>query len=360
MLAAAGPGDLLAAVADSRAAHGYSSRFGNDAQLYPLGYLGPGLAAVTLPTPRCGHAARSGEDDLAADREGIELADGDDVLDLVDEVIFGEPEQVAGCLAAVDAGAGVGDHLDEFRDRRDVELAHLAFQVAGHQAGHAGQGAGEGREVQARVADRGHLDVLVALLADRVEAEEGEEHTGFDTLGAGAVGHDQRRVDALKRAFGDNDRDFLDAGVHDRTILSVCSDAAAWLGNPGDPRGGLGRSLGEQLVQLLDGHARGLAEDADRGTGPLGLVFGAHEPDDLPVPRRQLVDAGRLGDLWRHVLAPLGRIDEETLVVDGDAVAGVGSGRHRQHLLRVIIGDRRRRLRPARGGGSCRGRAWRN
>src|ERR1035441_6791097 len=44
MLAAARPGDLLAAVADSWAAHGYSSRFGNDAQLYPLGYLGPGLA----------------------------------------------------------------------------------------------------------------------------------------------------------------------------------------------------------------------------------------------------------------------------------------------------------------------------
>ncbi len=28
------------------------------------------------------------------------------------------------------------------------------------------------------------------------------------------------------------------------------------------------------------------------------------------------------------------RIDEETLVVDGDAVAGAGSGRHRQHLLK--------------------------
>src|ERR1022692_103359 len=138
------------------------------------------------------------------------------------------------------------------------------------------------------------------------------------------------------------------------------SDAAAWLGDPGDPGGGLGRSLGEELVQLLDADAGGLAEDADGGTGPLGLVFGAHEPDDLPVPRRQLVDAGRLGDLWRHVLGPLGRIDEETLVVDGDAVADVGSGRHRQHLLRVIIGDRRRRLRPARGGGSCRAQAWWN
>src|ERR1017187_3128390 len=188
MLAAAGPGDLLAAVADSRAAHGYSSRFGNDAQLYPLGYLGPGLAAVTLPTPRCGHAARSGEDDLAADREGIELADGDDVLDLVDEVIFGEPEQVAGCLAAVDAGAGVGDHLDEFRDRRDVELAPLAFPVCRPHA------------VQAGVADCGDLDVLVAFPVDGVEAEEGEEQVGLDAFGPSAVGHDQCRVDALQRS----------------------------------------------------------------------------------------------------------------------------------------------------------------
>ena len=59
------------------------------------------MAAVTRPTPRCGHAVRSGEDDLAAGREGIELAHRDDVLDLVDEVILGDAEQVAGCLAAV-------------------------------------------------------------------------------------------------------------------------------------------------------------------------------------------------------------------------------------------------------------------
>src|ERR1051326_2231787 len=33
------------------------------------------------------------------------------------------------------------------------------------------------------------------------------------------------------------------------------SDAAAGLGNAGDFRGELGRALGEELVQLLDGHA---------------------------------------------------------------------------------------------------------
>src|ERR1035441_6905130 len=63
------------------------------------------------------------------------------------------------------------------------------------------------------------------------------------------------------------------------------SDAAARLGDAGDPGGGLGRSLGEELVQLLDAHAGGLAEDADGGSGALGLVLGPHEPDDLPVPR---------------------------------------------------------------------------
>src|ERR1039458_7654627 len=104
------------------------------------------------------------------------------------------------------------------------------------------------------------------------------------------------------------------------------SDAAARLGDAGDPGGGLGRSLGEELVQLLDAHAGGLAEDADGGTGSLGLVLGPHEPDDLPVPGRQGLDAGRFGDLRRHVLGPLGRINEKTFLVDVHVVAGVGGG----------------------------------
>jgi hypothetical protein len=57
---------------------------------------------------------------------------------------------------------------------------------------------------------------------------------------------------------------------------------AAW--NAGDLGGDLGGALGEQLVELLDRHAGGLAEDAYGGAGALGLVLGAHEPDDLPVP----------------------------------------------------------------------------
>jgi len=64
--------------------------------------------------------------------------------------------------------------------------------------------------VHARVADGGDLDLRVAVGADRVEAEEGEEEVGLDAFHAGAVGHDQAGVDALERALGDHDRDLLD------------------------------------------------------------------------------------------------------------------------------------------------------
>ena len=67
--------------------------------------------------------------------------------------------------------------------------------------------------MQAGVADRGELDVLVPGLVDGIQAEEREEEVRFDALGAGAVGHDQRRVDALKRAPGHDDGDFLDTAV---------------------------------------------------------------------------------------------------------------------------------------------------
>src|SRR5262245_51662775 len=47
------------------------------------------------------------EDNLAAGGEVIELAHGDDVLDLPDEVVPGEAEEIHRCLARVQAGAGV-------------------------------------------------------------------------------------------------------------------------------------------------------------------------------------------------------------------------------------------------------------
>src|SRR5579859_7899508 len=112
------------------------------------------------------------------------------------------------------------------------------------------------------------------------------------------------------------------------SMVIVLSDAATRLGYAGDLGGELGGTLREELVELLDGDAGGLAEDADRGPGALGLVLGAHEPDDLPVPRRQLADARGAGDLRGHLLGPLARVGEESFVVDRHVVAGVGDGGH--------------------------------
>ncbi|MEZ5180055.1 MAG: hypothetical protein R2746_17705 [Acidimicrobiales bacterium] len=94
----------------------------------------------------------------------VELAHGDDVLDLVDEVVLVHLEQVDRRLAGVHAGAGVGDHLDELGDRRDVELGDLLLHDVGHHGAHAGEAPEPRGHVQAGVADGGHLDVLVALL----------------------------------------------------------------------------------------------------------------------------------------------------------------------------------------------------
>ena len=44
-----------------------------------------------------------------------------------------EPEQIDRGLARIEAGARIGDHLDEVRNGRDVECAHLVFHVVRHQ-----------------------------------------------------------------------------------------------------------------------------------------------------------------------------------------------------------------------------------
>src|SRR5579875_781923 len=106
------------------------------------------------------------------------------------------------------------------------------------------------------------------------------------------------------------------------------SDAPAGLGYPGDLGRYLGRSLGKELIKLPDRDPGGLAEGPDGGPGALGLVLVPHQPDDLPVPLGQLVDAVGRGDLRRHVLRPRGRIGEETLRIDGHRRAVVADVRH--------------------------------
>src|SRR5581483_12108158 len=78
-----------------------------------------GRALTPHVTPKSRTPGRSGEDDLAARGQGVELADRDDALDLLDEVVLGDAEQVAGGLAAVKTGAAVGDQHDlgPFRER---------------------------------------------------------------------------------------------------------------------------------------------------------------------------------------------------------------------------------------------------
>src|SRR6266516_6594021 len=67
-------------------------------------------------------------------------------------------------------------------------------------------------------------------------------------------------------------------------VLRSFLDAAAGLRDAADLGGQLGRAFGEELVELLDRHARLLAERADRGGGAGGEITLAHEADDQPVP----------------------------------------------------------------------------
>src|SRR5688572_28250499 len=97
-------------------------------------------------------------------------------------------------------------------------------------------------------------------------------------------------------------------------VSAPFSDAAARLGNPGDPGRDLGRAFGEQLVQLLHRHARGLSEHPHGGAGAVDGVFVAHEADDLPVRVGQGFDAFPPSKLRSHLLRPLLGVDEESLV----------------------------------------------
>src|SRR5487761_1464695 len=128
-----------------------------------------------------------GEDDLAAGCLRVELADGDDLVDLRDEVVDGEAEHVDGRPAGVEVGAGVGDELDELGDGWDVDLLHLPLHHPSSKCGEAGQRAEQRGHVHAGVADRRDLDVLVAVSAYWVGAEKGKKEAGLFSSRAGPV-----------------------------------------------------------------------------------------------------------------------------------------------------------------------------
>src|SRR5664280_2022879 len=105
-------------------------------------------------------------------------------------------------------------------------------------------------------------------------------------------------------------------------------DAAARLGDAAD----LGRQLRgpvrEQRVELLDGHARGLAQRADRGRRAALEVGLAHEAHDLPVAIGELADAVGRRDLLRDRIVPLRGVQQESLVVDVHALTRDARARH--------------------------------
>src|SRR5579875_2136284 len=84
------------------------------------------------------------ENDLAPCRHLIELTDRDDVGNLGDEIGSCEAEEVDRRFAGVELAAGIDDHFQEFGDRRDVQLFHLALQIVRHDTGHARKAAEPG------------------------------------------------------------------------------------------------------------------------------------------------------------------------------------------------------------------------
>src|SRR5215204_4025435 len=139
--------------------------------------------------------ARLGEDDLAFRRLLVELADGDDLLDLGDEVLHRQAEHVNGRLARVEAGARVAEELDELGDRRDVDLLHLPLHQLGRQPRHAGDGAEPGGQVHSSLTlvnstvsgntagGSGGIDAFMATVSLTNSSVTGNHATGAATDG---------------------------------------------------------------------------------------------------------------------------------------------------------------------------------
>src|SRR6187549_547077 len=115
----------------------------------------------------------------------------------------------------------------------------------------------------------------------------------------------------------------------------VCSflDAAAGLGDAADPGCELGRSLGEELVELFDRDAGLLAEGTDRGCGAGREVTVAHEVDDQPVARGQFRDSAVARDRGCDLLVPVVGVCQEPFGVDLD---GSVCDQRCRHLLLLV------------------------
>ena len=199
------------------------------------------------------------------------------------------------------------------------------LQLRGGHRGHPGQPAQPLGHVGGGVAEHRELQVAHRLLADHVEAPEGEEQVGLDALAEGGVGQDQARVGHVEVALGADDGELAalalrvvevgdDGGGCGAAVVVMAgllvagwswwSDAAVRLGQARDVGHLLGRLLREQGEQLLDGDAAA-GGDAAQGRGLAGLgEVGAQEAEDLPVLVGQ-GDADLGGQGGGELLVPL-------------------------------------------------------
>ena len=196
----------------------------------------------------------------------VKISHGDDVIDLLNEVIPGQLEHVYRRLAGVEAAARVGNQFEELGDRRYIQLVHGLHQLAGYQRRHPGQRTQHSGQVQARFTDCGYLDVLVVFLVDRVETEEREKQVRFHSLHTRAVGHDEAGI----RHIGENRAGELS---HKKAqLLELLPDATDLMWH--------------QIGTLQSRKTKLVAEDAD--------YF--HALDRMKIARRlsrQLVDGNR-------------------------------------------------------------------
>ena len=137
-----------------------------------------------------------GEDDLAAGRHVVELADGDDVLDLGDEVVLLDAEQVDRRLAGVAFRIPMSPIISMNSGRPGMSFCSILRPIMCVAiADMPGRPPSMVAMCMPGLPTVDDLDVLEPLGVDGVKPEEGEEEVRLDPLGPGAVGHDQAWVD---------------------------------------------------------------------------------------------------------------------------------------------------------------------